>query len=193
MIKDKIIVLNVIKHGEADLIVKGLNGEGNKLALFARSALRSKKRFGGGVLEPLHYIEVDYKESKSENGLGVLNEARIVEEFRSIRKDYDKIQLGLQMLQVVERYSQEGLSENQVIFRILGNSLKSLETSENLEKLRMLFELKILQSQGVMPRTDEVLSLVKFPIKNHADIDLPANKKSVLQRLLKKAHEYAIQ
>ena len=61
MVKERAIVLRRLKHGEADLIVHCLNEQGTKVSLFAKSAIKSRKRFGGGVLEPTHLIYICYK------------------------------------------------------------------------------------------------------------------------------------
>ena len=64
-----LFVLRVIKYGEADLIVSGLNTMGAKIPLFAKYALKSRQRFGGGVLQPTHYIKATYSHtSKSFRG-----------------------------------------------------------------------------------------------------------------------------
>ena len=57
---ERLFILKVVKYGEADLLVFGLNSMGAKVPLFAKAALKSKKRFGGGVLESTHYIEATY-------------------------------------------------------------------------------------------------------------------------------------
>ncbi len=54
--KTRLIILRTIKYSEADLIVHGLNTEGARINFMAKSALKSRKRFGGGVLEPTHYM-----------------------------------------------------------------------------------------------------------------------------------------
>ena len=83
------IVLKATRYSEADLIVSVLTSEGQRLQLFARNALKSKKRFGGGVLEPTRYIQVSYEDRRSKLGgeseLHTLREASIIQAFEGLR------------------------------------------------------------------------------------------------------------
>ena len=183
---ERLFVLKVIKYGEADLIVTGLNAMGAKIPLFAKSALKSRKRFGGGVLEPTHYIEGTYTDtSKSFRGLGnnshfiehrhnfyFLKEATLLYDFRKIRTDYDRLHLGLYMLKLVNHFCKEGLSDNTQVFHLLGNSLKSLETSTKLHKLQMAFELRLLKMQGILEESDSMKEVLGGSIVEHEQLSI---------------------
>ena len=151
-VKDRFIILRKMKYGEADLIIHALSPLGEKLSFIARSALRSKKRFGGGVLEPSHFVQFTYKQAKStsEGSLNTLNEATLLNDFRGIRKDYDHLELALHILDCIARVCQEGDRNSEAIFNLLGNTLKALENSDDVKLLRMLFYLKLLNQQGVL-------------------------------------------
>ncbi len=153
ILKEKIIVLRKIKHGESDLILHGLNPLGARMNFFARGGLKSKKRFAGGVLEPTHYIEVTYKVGAMNDGdpLHTLMEATVIREFIGLRKDYARIEAALHMLKVVSKLCQQGVVDSPELFNLLGNALGAAETSQNLEKLKVHFELKLLAAQGVLP------------------------------------------
>ena len=184
MVQEKLFVLKVSKHGESDLIVRCLNREGAKVSLFARAALKSKKRFGGGVLEPTHYILASYKPNRSGDGLAQLTEAKLINDFYFIRSDFDKLQAALHMVSLVEKFTQEGLSDNSMVFDLLGNSIGALETSTKLDLLRVSFEAKLLMSQGLLPDTKEYRSLVNRPIGEHSDISLELGRQVTLKKLL---------
>ncbi len=66
---------------ESHLIIKGLNSEGSVLSFFARSALKSRKRFPGGVLEPGHYVEIEYCAPSRVDGWNQLKSASILHAF----------------------------------------------------------------------------------------------------------------
>jgi DNA repair protein RecO (recombination protein O) len=151
-VKDRFIILRKMKYGEADLIIHALSPKGEKLSFIARSALRSKKRFGGGVLEPSHFVQFTYKQGKvnAEGSLNTLNEATLLHDFKGIRKDYDHLELALHVLDCIARVCQEGDRNSEGLFNLLGNTLKALENSQDVQLLKMLFYLKLLSQQGVL-------------------------------------------
>lgn len=150
----KCIVLRKTRFGEADLILNVLNQQGSKMSFIARSALRSKKRFGGGVLEPTHYIKASYLDSKKE-GLKTLSEATLLEEFAGIKRDYDRLNMAFHWLSLTEQLSQEEDLDAENVFHLLGNALKKLENHDNLISLKFQFELKLLNYLGVLPKLKE--------------------------------------
>ncbi len=170
MLKDRALILKTYKHSEANLIVHALNNRGIKLKLMAPSALLSKKRFGGGVLQPTHYVQLTYKPARLEDGLGTLQEAQLIEDFEQLRSDYDRLQLALHFLNLVDRVSQEGESFSEALFDLLGNGLKAIRNSQHLEILRTQFELKLLQSQGVLQIDSKMLEFLKTPLSKHSEL-----------------------
>ena len=151
-LKDRFIILKKLKFGEADLIVHALSPRGEKMSFIARGAMKSKKRFGGGILEPSHFVQFTYKESKpvSVGGLKTLTEATLLNDFKNVRSDYDRLELALHILECTARVSQEGDQNSASLFNLLGNSLAALETAENISLLKLLFNLKFLSQQGVL-------------------------------------------
>lgn len=147
---DRFILLRKIKYGEADLILHALSPRGEKLSFIARGALRSKKRFGGGILEPSHYVNLSYKVAAHQGQLNVLEEATLVHDFAGIRKDYDKLDLALHILECVSKVSQEGDQDSAPLFSLLGNSLRAVEVVQDVLVLKMHFYLKFLLQQGVI-------------------------------------------
>ena len=87
-IKDKVIVLKQSKFSESDLIVKALNPKGTLLSFIAKGALKSKKRFVGGVLEPGNFIGVEYKKSsRGQATLHFLCHAYPLRRFEGLREN----------------------------------------------------------------------------------------------------------
>ncbi|KYG62037.1 DNA repair protein RecO [Bdellovibrio bacteriovorus] len=147
--KDRFIILRKIKYSEADLILHALSPVGEKLSFIARGALKSKKRFGGGVLEPTHFVSFTYKQAE-EGQLNVLQEATLLNDFPGIRKDYDRLELALHMIDCVSKVSQEGDNSSEFLFNLLGNALKAVETAKDPLVLKMHFYIKFLLQQGVV-------------------------------------------
>lgn len=170
--KEKIIVLKTFKHGESDIIVHGLNGEGARMNFFARGGAKSRKRFAGGLLEPTHYIEVTYKASRSQDAdpLHTLLEAQMVREFIKLRSDYSRLDVALHMVKLVHKLGQQGVIDSPELFNLLGNALAAAETSGNLEKLRLHFELKLMAAQGVLPHEEGFQRWLATSLAKHEQI-----------------------
>ncbi|MGZ3769635.1 MAG: DNA repair protein RecO [Bdellovibrio sp.] len=148
--KNRFIILRKIKYSEADLILHALSPQGEKISFIARGALRSKKRFGGGVLEPTHFVSFTYKEASEEGKLNVLQEATLINDFSGIRKNYERLELALHALECVSKVSQEGDRTSEFLFNLLGHTLKAIETTQDTLVLKMHFYLKFLLQQGVI-------------------------------------------
>lgn len=171
--KERILVLKTFKHGESDLIVHGLNPLGARMGFFARGALKSRKRFAGGILEPTHYIEVTYKVSATTDDADPLHsllEAQMLREFPKLRADYHRLECALHFLKLVHKLGQQGVIDSPELFNLLGNALASAETSGDLEKLKVHFELKLLAGQGVLPPEEEFQNWLKAPLARHEEI-----------------------
>lgn len=168
----KAIVLKKSKYGEADLIVRVLTNEGAKIALMARGALKSKKRFAGGVLEPTHFVSISYKESKTSTGLFVLEEASLIKDFKNLRTDYDRLEIALYFLNIIEKISQEGDAHAHDVFNLLGNSLSVLENAKQIQLLKVQFALKLLHQQGVLTYQDWMTPFLKISTKEIDTINI---------------------
>jgi len=174
-VKDRVFILKKTRYGDADLILHALNPKGARLSLFARSALKSKKRFGGGVLEPTHYISVLYDEKthrQNENPLHSLREALLIDDFPKLRSDFERLETALHFVQLVHDVSREGDVHSQEIFNLLGHSLKAAEVSTQLGHLRTHFEVKLLAQQGVLHIQEDEAKLLRTPILQHEIVDL---------------------
>lgn len=171
--KNRGIVLKKTKYSESDLIIQMIFSNGEKMSLLARSALKSKKRFGGGVLDPLHFIEVAYSETSADR-MAVLNEALLIEDFPGLRSDYDRMEAALFCLSSISRVSQEGDEHSPALFNLLGHALHSLERVQNLSLFKSAFGLKLLYQQGVLEFEPWMSDYLKSSIQN-----LPEEEKNL--------------
>jgi DNA repair protein RecO (recombination protein O) len=173
-VKDRVFILKKQRYGDADLIIHALNPKGERLNLFARSALRSKKRFGGGVLEPTHYVNVMYEEKsgRSDQPLHTLKEASLIEDFVGLRTDYNRLETALYLIQLVHDVSREGDVHANEIFNLLGNALRAAEKTSAPHKLRTHFEIKLLAHHGVLDVGQEEAKLLKANIADHETAEL---------------------
>ena len=144
------LILRKIKYGESDLIIQALSPLGEKISFMARGALRSKKRFGGGVLEPGHHVLLTYKSSPVAGKMGNLQEASLIADFKNTRRSYDHLEFALFILECAGKVGQEGDESSSFLYNLVGHTMKAVETCQNLEILKVQFYLKFLMHQGVM-------------------------------------------
>lgn len=144
------LILRKIKYGETDLIIQALSPLGEKISFMARGALRSKKRFGGGILEPGHHVLLTYRKSAEPGKMGSLQEAHLLSDFKNIRRSYDHMEFALFVLECAGKVGQEGDETSSFLYNILGHTLKAVETCESLDVLKVQFYLKFLMQQGVL-------------------------------------------
>ncbi len=155
------IVLKKIPFQDSDLIIKAILSSGEKITLFAKSALKSKKRFGGGLLDPLNYLEFQTAPKKTESEFLFLNEAQMVYDFPLLRTDYDRIKLALYFLKILNKVEISSLDDSTRVFDLLLHTLRSLERCKNKSVLKAMFELKFLSLQGVLEMTPDLDIFVK--------------------------------
>ncbi|MEM7645307.1 MAG: DNA repair protein RecO [Pseudomonadota bacterium] len=183
----RFITLRNKTFGESDLLVDALSKEGERLTLTAKNALKSRRRFAGGVLEPLHFVEISYTQAQS--GYLYIQEATIIQAFEKLRQDYTKLQTALYFVSLVSKGAQEGLDDNRALFDLLGNALKALEDSWHIEILKIQFQLKFLFVMGFLASDQDTYEFLAFPVSRHGDIQLTNDELSYMSqqtgRLLK--------
>ena len=81
-------------YGESDLIAVLLTEDYGKLSGIARGARRSRRRFSGPALEPLHEIELRFKR-RAHSELVFLHESRVVESYDGIAANVGRVRLGV--------------------------------------------------------------------------------------------------
>ncbi len=169
--KAKVLILRATKYGEADLILQALTNCGEKISLLARGALKSKKRFSGGVLEPTHFVEVRYKKPISENKIATLEEATLINGFEKLRSSYEKVEVAFYVLECLSKVSQEGDAVSDHLFNLAGHSLKSLEKAVDLKLFRVHFCLKLLFQQGVLEPESWMGIYLKNSMSQHEQME----------------------
>lgn len=161
------LILRTMVYKEADLQIDALNARGGKQHFLARSALKSKKRFGGGALEVMNYVHLTYEDRKEKSDFVPLTEARLLDGFEGIRTDYDRLQVGLMLAKDVARVTVHGEEDSSSIFNLLGNALKKLEKTQEIHLLRLHFRIKLLFYSGYLPNEDGVFNaFLHEPLQN---------------------------
>ena len=173
--KDKVIVLKQHLFEESHLIIHTLNTKGSRLSFIAKGAKNSRKRFAGGVLEPGHFIGLEYRQSRR-SSLHFLQDAWFLRRFDGLRKNYERLNMALHFLNLIEKISHEGMEDCADIFNLLGNSLQALEHSQDLSALQFVFEYRLLLSQGVLPKELHLhKTLPSLTVNDHLQINKEAS------------------
>jgi DNA repair protein RecO (recombination protein O) len=142
MEKAKGFVLQKIRYQDADLIIKVLTADQGVLSLFVKGALKSTKKYSGGIFDPTHFIEVGYRIG-AHRTLCTVTEAKLLYDFSGLRTQYEKIELALYFLDKVGQVTLEQDPNLKNIFNLLGNALKQLESPEQLPDI--VFKLRFLE------------------------------------------------
>lgn len=195
------ILLKKVKYAESDLILTALSPEGAKKSFLARGALNSKKRFSGGLLEPLNHVKLTYTDKTDKDQLSILDEAQLLNDFSGLKKDYDILQFSLICLDAIYRVSQEGDLQSESVYNLLGHTLKNLSSGnldlpKDLIVLKYQFYLKFLAQQGVLSVEPWMKVFVQSPLSNFKNLsgnlnsDLPTVSyiESLLKNYIENAH-----
>lgn len=102
LLRTRAIVLRRTNFGEADRIVQFLTPEGKK-GVMVKAARREKSKLAGGI-ELFGVSDVVIRQGKGD--LGVLTSARLVQFYRHIMEDYDRLQFGYEAIKQVSKASE---------------------------------------------------------------------------------------
>ncbi len=144
------VVLRSLVYGESDRIVTLLTESRGKLALLARGARKSQKRFQGS-LEPYALIEAEIAVGAGQ--LGRLAQARVVRAFPGVLADLERMSLAAAALELVR----EALPEREPEVRALPLVTRLFELVVALppgDALRVAFALRLLAVIGLAPNLE---------------------------------------
>jgi|GEM_PF-2981736 len=171
-------------YGEGDLLVDVLGSQGEKLTLLAKNARQSRKRFSGGVLDPLQFTELSVL-SRS-RGFDFVTEGKIIYPFQKLRLSYSKLSLAFYCTKIVNMVSMDGMDENKSLFDLLGNTLRRLEKTNEESLLRVRFQLKLLFYLGLYSPVPQLRSLTALPISAPVEESLSHQLLSSAQNFIRK-------
>lgn len=100
-VRTRAIVLRRTNYGEADRVLDLLTPEG-RMSAMARGVRKEKSKLAGGI-ELFAICDVVIGQGKGD--LGVLTSARLVQFYRHILEDYDRMQFAYEMLAQVTKAS----------------------------------------------------------------------------------------
>lgn len=141
--RTRAVVLRRTNYGEADRIVQLLTPLGRR-SVMARGVRREKSKLAGGI-ELFAVCDVVIGEGRGE--LGVLTSARLVQFYRHILEDYDRMQFAYEALAQISKAS-ESLDEPEW-YDILTEVLMGLDAKTvPLELTKLWFYLHVSAMLG---------------------------------------------
>jgi DNA repair protein RecO (recombination protein O) len=145
------VVLRTHKLGEADRILVVMTQGAGKVRAVAKGVRRTSSRFGGR-LEPFSHVDVSLYKGRS---LDVVTQAEVVDPFKSLRADYDRVTAGAAMLEAVDQVAEE--REPAVrLFLLLVRGLRALDAGPRDPSIVLdAFLLKLMAVEGYRPALAE--------------------------------------
>jgi DNA repair protein RecO (recombination protein O) len=142
------ILLRRIEYGDHDLIVTLLTLDYGKVAMMAKYARKSRKRFTG-TLELFSEMTLVASLPKK-GGLPVIKEASLKQPFASIRGNPLKTAYASYWTELVFAWLEEGRAQEK-IYQLLRYSLAALDAGEAPGVISIVFQLYFLRFSGLSP------------------------------------------
>ena len=144
--RDRGVVLRTIRLGEADRIVTLMTEQHGKVRAVAKGVRRTKSKFGSRV-EPLSHVALLGWQGRSD--LDIINQVEVIDTFRPVREDLDRMAAAMSMLEVVDQIGQERHG-NPRLYEMLVGALAAL-ADRNSPMVAPAFFLKVLSLEGSAP------------------------------------------
>jgi DNA repair protein RecO (recombination protein O) len=163
--RDEGVVLRTMRLGEADRIVTIATPQHGKVRAVAKGIRRTKSRLGSR-LDPITHVSLLCWRGRE---LDVVTQVEVVDHFRAVREDIDKMPAAFTMLEAVDQVAVERQPMPEV-FKLLVGALRTLG-GEGGAVLLGAFLWKLLALEGLHPVVDrctlceEEVALVAFDVE----------------------------
>lgn len=136
-LRTQAIVLRRTNYGEADRIVQLITPDG-RMAVMARGVRKERSRLAGGI-ELFAVSDVVIHQGKGE--FGILTSARMMQFYRHILEDYDRLQFAYEVLKQVGKASE--LVDEPEWYHVTFEIIKALDVSTiSLQLVQTWFYLR---------------------------------------------------
>jgi len=142
------IVLSSSIIGEADVKANCLCRDEGKKSLIFKGLKKSAKR-PQSAAEPGTMIGIMYNE-RPDRDIVTARDFSVIKYFAGIRTDFFKIVCSSFLLELVERTTRFGSTENSV-FDFLANALSSMEKTDRPLDLAVFFMIRLMKIHGIFP------------------------------------------
>ena len=143
------ILIRRVDYGDFDLILSFLTRDKGKISVIAKSAKRSKKRFGG-ILELFNPLDIVVSPGRG-SGLSILKEASLIHPLDGIGTDILKTAYASYWAELVNTWVEEGRKQPDT-FDLLAYVLRELDSGDVSEEvLSIIFQMRFLSLSGLCP------------------------------------------
>ncbi|MBN2013229.1 DNA repair protein RecO [candidate division KSB1 bacterium] len=147
--KAEAIVLKIQKLGETSKIVILFSKEFGLIKVVAKGARGTKSKFLGS-LDPINHVGIVFYH-KEQRDLHLLSQADIIESFKSIKQDLNKLAYSMMAAEMVMR-SQMERDPHANLFHLFVAFLRKLNESHNInENVFFWFQIRFLKWLGFKP------------------------------------------
>ena len=147
------IIVSEVDYKESSKIINIYTNEYGIIGVLARGAKRLKSSLSGVTSKLTYgYFYLNYKE----NGLSILTEVDVIESFKNIKRDLQKISYASFLTELATQVYRHENSNN--IYEIYLSGLKKI--NDNLDPMVIvnIIELKLLNNLGIKPVIDSCVS-----------------------------------
>lgn len=148
------VVLRTYPLREADLLVTFFTRAEGKVKGVARSAKKSKRRFGGGALEPLTQVRV-YWEDRERQELARIDSCEVLLSPLASQVDYPRVVALGHVAEVLDEFLPDR-EANDAVFRLTWSVLQHLEPGEVWRPITY-FDLWLVRLMGFLPDIGECI------------------------------------
>lgn len=146
--RDRGVVLRTIRLGEADRIATVVTEGRGKVRAVVKGVRRTQSRWGGR-LEPMSHVSLLCWQGRE---LDIVTQAEVVDHFRAVREDLDRLRRARGLLEAVDHVAQEGHA-NPRLYRMLVGALRAMALSDSPLIVAGFF-WKLLALEGSAPVLD---------------------------------------
>lgn len=144
------IIVNAINYGETSKVLNILTKEYGLIGVIAKGARNMKCPFRS-FTDKLTYANFVIKYNGQK--LSILKEVSIINSFKNIRKDINKISYAMYLLELSSQIIKQ--NEDKEILILLINTLIKIDEDYDPMVLMNILEIKYLSYLGVMPSIDK--------------------------------------
>ena len=147
------IIVSEVDYKESSKIINVFSPTDGVIGILARGTKKIKSNLSGVTSKLTYgYFHVNYKE----NGLSTLIEVDILDGFKNIRRNIDKISYASYLLELSSMVYKHGSDIN--IYNLLIASLKKIDEGYDYEVITNILELKLLDYLGIKPVIDSCVN-----------------------------------
>jgi len=152
LFRDRGVVLRTYRLGEADKIVVFLTESHGKVRAVAKGVRRTTSKFGGR-LEPLTNVDLLLWQGRSD--LDIVNQVEVLDSFRPIREDLERLPRGMALVEVSDQMAQERHPDPRLYSMLVGALGAMADVQVDPTLVAPAFFLKALVLEGAGPVLEE--------------------------------------